>query len=56
MTVRNYLQNVRQHPAAFEGFRSIVRVFEPLTFGRREPEPDHFEQSLAGYETGFGTE
>jgi hypothetical protein len=54
MTVREYLRGIHQHPAAYQGFRSIIRVFEPLTFGRREPTREHFDQSLKGYETGFG--
>lgn len=54
MTVRDYLRGVQQHPAAHQGMRSIVRVFEPLTFGRREPTQEHFDKSLKGYETGFG--
>jgi len=54
MTVRDYLKSVEKHPAAYEGFRSIVRVFEPLTFGRREPTRAHFDKSLEGYKSGFG--
>jgi hypothetical protein len=54
MTVRDYLRGIHQFPAAHQGFRSIIRVFEPLAFGRREPTLAHFEQSLQGYEAGFG--
>ncbi len=54
MTVRDYLKGVAEHPAAYQGFRCIIRVFEPLTFGRREPTQEHFAQSLKGYEAGFG--
>lgn len=54
MTVRDYLRGIHQHPAAYQGMRSIVRVFEPLTFGRREPTQEHFDRSLEGYESGFG--
>jgi hypothetical protein len=54
MTVRDYLRSINQYPAAYKGFRSIVRVFEPLSFGRREPTSDHFDKSLQGYEAGFG--
>ena len=55
-TVRDYLQKVREHPSAHAGFRTIVRVFEPLGFGRREPTLEHFDKSLKGYETGFGVD
>lgn len=56
MTVRDYLRSLYDHPAAHQGFHSIVRVFEPVTFGRREPTREHFDQSLKGYELGFGLE
>lgn len=54
MTVRDYLRSLYEHPAAHQGFHAIVRVFEPVTFGRREPTRAHFDQSLKGYELGFG--
>jgi hypothetical protein len=54
MTVRDYLRGIDNHPAAHQGFHSIVRVFEPVTFGRREPTREHFDQSFKGYELGFG--
>ncbi len=56
MTVRDYLKAVRGHRGAYQGLHAIVRVFEPLTFGRRAPTQDHFEKSLKGYETGFGVD
>ena len=37
MTVRDYLRAIRQHRPAYQGFRDIVRVCEPLCFGRRVP-------------------
>ncbi|MCA9072077.1 MAG: DUF4129 domain-containing protein, partial [Planctomycetaceae bacterium] len=55
MTVRDYLRSIHQHPSAYQGMRSIIRVFEPLTFGRRPPTQEHFDRSLAGYESGFGS-
>jgi hypothetical protein len=54
MTVRDYLKGLYEHPAAHQGFTSIVRIFEPVAFGRREPTRAHFDQSLKGYELGFG--
>ena len=56
MTVRDYLRAIHRHRSAYQGLRAIVRIFEPLTFGRREPTQDHFEKSLQGYEAGFGVD
>jgi hypothetical protein len=54
MTVRDYLRGIDNRPAAHQGFHSMIRVFEPVAFGRREPTRLHFDQSLKGYELGFG--
>ena len=56
LTVRDYLRGIQNHPAAYQGFRTMVRVFEPVTFGRREPRQEHYDQSLKGYEMGFGSD
>lgn len=56
MTVRDYLRSIHRHHSAHDGFRAIVRAFEPLSFGRREPTEDHFDKSLKGYESGFGSD
>lgn len=53
LTYRDYLRAVRRDDRSREAFRGMVRIYEPLGFGRREPRAEHFEQSLAHYETGF---
>ena len=50
LTIRDYLRALRQYKTEYQAFRSIVRVFEPVSFGRREPTRAQFEQSLGGYE------
>jgi hypothetical protein len=56
LTVRDYLRALQPHAGQHAAFRAMVRVFEPVSFGRREPTSALFEQSLAGYESGFATE
>jgi hypothetical protein len=56
LTVRDYLRALKPYAGQHAAFRTMVRVFEPVSFGRREPTPAMFEQSLAGYEAGFATD
>lgn len=53
LTPRDYLRAVRTQPDMYNSLRSIVRVYEPIGFGRRPATRDHFEHSLAQYEAGF---
>jgi Domain of unknown function (DUF4129) len=53
LTLRDYLRAVRRAKPQFTGMKSMVRVYEPLGFGRRDATREHFEASLAGYEQGF---
>ena len=55
LTLRDYLRAVRRAQPQFAGMKSMVRVYEPLGFGRRDATREHFEVSLAGYEQGFRT-
>ncbi|WP_166821439.1 DUF4129 domain-containing protein [Thalassoroseus pseudoceratinae] len=55
LTIRDYLRALRQNRTEYQAFRSIVRVFEPISFGRREPTKALFEKTLGGYEAGFAT-
>jgi len=62
LTHRDYVRAARRVPLAdgtasatreYQSMRAMVRLYEPLGFGRRPPTPKHFEQSLAAYEAGF---
>lgn len=55
LTHRDYLRSVRSEQDLHEAMRAMVRVYEPLGFGRRTPEPKHYESSLSQYETAFRT-
>ncbi|HLJ12281.1 MAG TPA: DUF4129 domain-containing protein, partial [Planctomycetaceae bacterium] len=53
LTHRDYLRALRQRPQQHQAFRSIVGIYEPICFGRRPADVDHYQASLEGYEIGF---
>lgn len=53
LTHRDYLRAVRGQDELYQPLRNMVRLYEPVGFGRRPATPDHFERSLADYRMGF---
>ncbi len=53
LTHRDYLRAVRPRRPAFQAMRKMVKLYEPLGFGRREAARSHFEDGLASYQAGF---
>lgn len=53
LTHRDYVRAIRGQKQFFQSMRAMVRLYEPLGFGRRTPSPEHFEQALAAYQSGF---
>ena len=53
LTNRDYLRALRGRAMQHHAFRAIVGVYEPICFGRRAAQIDHYRMSLDGYETGF---
>jgi hypothetical protein len=53
LTHRDYLRALRGRTRPHDGLRTIVGVYEPICFGRRPAQSDHYRASLDGYETGF---
>jgi len=53
LTHRDYLKAWRGKLEQFQGFRTMIDVYEPIGFGRRVALREHFETSLRGYESGF---
>ena len=53
LTHRDYLRALRGRTRPHDGLRTIVGVYEPICFGRRPAQIDHYRTSLDGYETGF---
>ena len=57
LTHRDYVRASRSEPVTNKAMRQMVKLYEPLGFGRRTPSREQFEQALAVYQTGFrGTE
>ena len=54
LTHRDYLRALRTKPPQLSAFRTMVGVYEPICFGRRPAESQHYQTSIVGYETGFG--
>jgi hypothetical protein len=53
LTYRDYLRAVRDQEPIFSALRLIIRLYEPIGFGRREATRSHFDQSLSEYQAGF---
>jgi hypothetical protein len=53
LTHRDYLRALRSRAMPHQSFKQIVSVYEPICFGRRPANMDHFQTSLDGYRTGF---
>ncbi len=53
LTFRDYLRAIRDSSEQHAAFRSIVRTYEPLGFGRRDATQAHFDHSLTHYESNF---
>jgi hypothetical protein len=53
LTQRDYLHTLRGETTQYDAMRTMVRVYEPLGFGRRTPAKEHFDKSVSGYEQAF---
>ncbi|HET6422446.1 MAG TPA: DUF4129 domain-containing protein [Planctomycetaceae bacterium] len=53
LTVHDYLRVLRSRPEQFTGFRQVVRVFEPVEYGRKPATQPLFDAALQGYRHGF---
>jgi hypothetical protein len=53
LTNRDYLRALRSQGPQHEAFRAIVGVYEPICFGRRTAEANHYLASLGEYQAGF---
>ena len=53
LTHRDYVRAIRGQPQYFQAMKAMVRLYEPLGFGRRTPSNDQFQQALAAYQAGF---
>ncbi|MBI3866846.1 MAG: DUF4129 domain-containing protein [Planctomycetia bacterium] len=56
LTHRDYLRALRSRATPHQAFKQIVAVYEPICFGRRPAQREHYATSLDGYQTGFREE
>lgn len=50
LTLRDYLRSLRGKTPHYDGFKSMIRLYEPVGFGRRVASYQTFQDALAGYE------
>lgn len=53
LTQRDYLRAVRGRAPMSDSYKQMLRIYEPLGFGRRAATRDHFDKSLDNYTAGF---
>lgn len=55
LTLADYLRSVRAQPTTYTGLATVVRIYEPIEYGRQPATADHFQHALAGYQQGIAT-
>lgn len=50
LTLRDYLRVLRGRSPQFDGFKSMIGLYEPVGFGRRVASFQTFQDALTGYE------
>ena len=53
LTQRDYFRALRNHREVATSYRQMVRIYEPLGFGRRTANNQHFQNTLQHFEAGF---
>lgn len=53
LTLADYLRSVRTQPATYSGLTTVVRVYEPIEYGRQPATEAQFQTALNGYQQGF---
>lgn len=54
LTHRDYLRALRGRVAPQQAFRTQVAVYEPICFGRRPADEEHYRAAFEAYRAGFG--
>jgi len=53
LTHRDYYRAVRRHPELSQEYLKILKIYEPLAFGRRSAELSHYQLACEALEAGF---
>lgn len=50
LTLRDYLRSLRGKKPHYDGFKAMIRLYEPIGFGRRVASYQTFQDALSGYQ------
>lgn len=50
LTLRDYLRSLRGQAPRYDGFKTMIRLYEPIAFGRRVASYQTFHDALIGYQ------
>ncbi len=50
LTLRDYLRSLRGKKPQYDGFKAMIRLYEPIGFGRRVASYQTFQDALSGYQ------
>jgi len=53
LTQRDYYRTVRRHETIGPAYRHILKIYEPLGFGRRTAELKHYQTAVNSFRGGF---
>lgn len=53
LTHRDYSRALRRQQEASQAYRQILKLYEPLGFGRREATKDHYVHAMQEFQKGF---
>lgn len=54
LTQRDYYRTVRRHQTIGNAYRNLLKIYEPLGFGRRSAELKHYQTAVKLFRGGFG--
>lgn len=53
LTHRDYYRAIRRYPEQSQEYLTILKIYEPLAFGRRPAELSHYQRAFQSLEAGF---
>lgn len=53
LTHRDYYRAIRRYPEQSQEYLKILKIYEPLAFGRRPAELSHYQRAFQSLEAGF---
>lgn len=53
LTQRDYYRTVRRHDTIGPAYKTLLKIYEPLGFGRRSAELKHYQTAVKSFRGGF---